>query len=274
MHLLFKFMSIILNSNDTKVNYIKQSGIEKNIANKIQEITRIRQERQVTLTDMFSYTTLINKIGQGNEMYIPVGKSGERGIETEILSGQDVQINSEFMEMLRKAYISGTGVPDVLLNYLHEAEFAKTLELANTRFQGRVVSFQLDYNDQITELYKVIMRHSTTIPENIIDSFSFNFIKPTSSNSTITGELINNHNSFQEWIVGLFFEQSDDDPNAAKINKFKRKVAEEYLPMIDFNRLNEIYKEVVLESIKDELSKSDENEENDNTGEEENTDEE
>ena len=44
--------------------------------------------------------------------------------------------------------------------------------------------------------------------------------------------------------------------------------------MIDFNRLNEIYKEVVLESIKDELSKSDENEENDNTGEEENTDEE
>lgn len=274
MHLLFKFMSIILNSNDTKVNYIKQSGIEKNIANKIQEITRIRQERQVTLTDMFSYTTLINKIGQGNEMYIPVGKSGERGIETEILSGQDVQINSEFMEMLRKAYISGTGVPDVLLNYLHEAEFAKTLELANTRFQGRVVSFQLDYNDQITELYKVIMRHSTTIPENIIDSFSFNFIKPTSSNSTITGELINNHNSFQEWIVGLFFEQSDDDPNAAKINKFKRKVAEEYLPMIDFNRLNEIYKEVVLESIKDELNKSDENEENDNTGEEENTDEE
>ena len=32
MLLLFKIMSIILNSNDTKVNYIKQSGIDKNLA--------------------------------------------------------------------------------------------------------------------------------------------------------------------------------------------------------------------------------------------------
>ena len=144
MLLLFKMMSIILNSNDTKVNYIKQSGIEKNVMNKVQEIARKRQQRQITLADMFSYTTLINKIGTGSEMYVPVGKSDKRAIETEILSGQDVQLNTELMEMLKKAYISGTGVPDVLMNYLNEADFAKTLELANNRFQGRVVSFQLD----------------------------------------------------------------------------------------------------------------------------------
>ena len=270
MLLLFKFMSIILNSNDTKVNYIKQSGIEKNVANKIQEIARIRQERQVTLTDMFSYTTLVNKVGQGSEMYIPVGKSGERGIETEILSGQEVQINSDFMEMLKKAYISGTGVPDVLLNYLHEAEFAKTLELANNRFTGRVVSFQLDYNVQITELYKTIMRYSTTIPENIIESFSFNFIQPKSGNANITGELINNHNAFQEWAVNLFFGQDNQDETMmTRINDFKKKVAKEFLPMLDFAKLEEIYDEVKLNGVSDDLksdSEGDENNGGDNGG--------
>ena len=116
MLLLFKMMSILLNSNDQKINYIKQSNIEKNVANKINEIARKKQARQITLADMFSYTTLINKIGNGNETYIPVGKSDVRGIETEILAGQEVQINTDFMEMLKKGYICGTGVPDVLMN--------------------------------------------------------------------------------------------------------------------------------------------------------------
>ena len=98
MLLLFKIMSIILNSNDTKVNYIKQSGIEANVANKIQEIAREKQKRQITMADMFSYTTLVNKIGQGTEMYLPVGKSNERGIETQILSGQDVQLNNQLID--------------------------------------------------------------------------------------------------------------------------------------------------------------------------------
>ena len=123
MLLLFKIMSIILHSNDTKVNYIKQSGIDKNVANKVQEIARIRQSRQINITDLFSYTTLINKVGNGSEMYIPTGRSGERPIETEILSGQEVQLNSDLLEMLKNAYILGTGVPAAIVNYLQEADW-------------------------------------------------------------------------------------------------------------------------------------------------------
>lgn len=122
MLLLFKIMSIILNSNDTKVNYIKQSGIDKNLANKVQEIARIKQSRQINITDLFSYTTLINKVGNGSELYIPTGRSGERPIETEILAGQDVQLNTELLEMLKNAYILGTGVPAAIVNYMNEAD--------------------------------------------------------------------------------------------------------------------------------------------------------
>ena len=121
-------MSIILYSNDTKVNYIKQSGIDKNVANKVQEIARIRQSRQINITDLFSYTTLINKVGSGSEMYIPTGRSGERPIETEILSGQDIPLNTELLEMLKNAYILATGVPAAIINYLNEADFAKVIE--------------------------------------------------------------------------------------------------------------------------------------------------
>lgn len=255
MLLLFKMMTIILNSNDTKVNYIKQSGIEKNIMNKVQEIARKKQSRQITLTDMFSYTTLINKIGQGSEMYVPVGRSDKRAIETEILAGQDVQLNTDLMEMLKKAYISGTGVPDVLLNYLHEADFAKTLELANNRFQGRVISFQLDFNEQISTLYRQILKYSTTIPEEVINTVEFNFVQAKYGNSNITNDLLNNHNAIQDFLVQLYYGQEgvDDPKNAGSIMRFKRSLAKDRLSMLNFNELDDLFKKAQVEGTSDQL---------------------
>lgn len=256
MLLLFKMMSIILNSNDMKVNYIRQSGIEKNVMNKIQEIARKKQQRQINMADMFSYTTLINKIGQGSEMYVPVGKSNERGIETEILSGQDIQLNSDLLEMLKKAYISGTGVPDVLMNYLNEADFAKTLELANTRFHSRVVSFQLDYNEQITTLYRRILKYTTTIDETVIDSLQFNFIQPEFSNSNITNELLNDHNSLQDFLVLLYYGQDglDNPENSSKVKKFKKALAQQRLSMLNFSELDALFRQANIDGTEETLN--------------------
>lgn len=251
MLLLFKMFSIIQNSNDTKINYIRQSGIEKNVINKIQEIARKNQQRQLNIPDMFTYTTMINKIGQGSQMYIPVGKTNERGIETEILQGQDVPLNTDLMEMLKKAYITGTGVPDVLMNYFNEADFAKTLELANNRFQGRVVSFQLDYNTQITYLYRQIAKYSTTIPWEIIESMEFNFIQPKSSNANITNDLLNNHNSLAEFLVSLY-NNTDGLPPA--VQNFKMKLAKERLPMLPWDEIDAMWNDSKLIGTGEELN--------------------
>lgn len=255
MLLLFKILSIVTNSNDTKVNYIRQSGIDKNVANKIQDIARKKQERKITMADMFSYTTLINKIGQGNEMYIPTGKGNERGIETEILAGQDVQINGDLMDMLKKAYVSGTGVPDVLLNYYNEADFAKTLELANNRFQGRVISFQLDYNEQITNLYRTICRYATNIPEEVINTLHFNFVQPKSANSNITNDLLNNFNTLAQFLTELYYGQNaqDDAGKEAQIMVFKKELAKDRLAMLNFDHIEEIFKNANIQGKGDSM---------------------
>lgn len=257
MLLLFKIMSIILNSNDTKVNYLKQSGIDKNIANKVQEIARIKQSRQINITDLFSYTTLINKVGNGQEMYIPTGRSGERPIETEILSGQDVPLNSELLEMLKNAYILGTGVPAAIVNYLNEADFAKVIEQNNTKFLGRVVNYQLDFNSSITELYKKIMRWSTNIPENVIENFEFILQAPKTTAINTKSELIGQFNGVVDFLVGLLYDdpaQSVTPDLGNEIREFKKIFARDQLPMIDFDQVEEmmekakiVYKEKKLQ---------------------------
>lgn len=243
MLLLFKIMSIILNSNDTKVNYLKQSGIDKNIANKVQEIARIKQSRQINITDLFSYTTLINKVGNGQEMYIPTGRSGERPIETEILSGQDVPLNSELLEMLKNAYILGTGVPAAIVNYLNEADFAKVIEQNNTKFLGRVVNYQLDFNSSITELYKKIMRWSTNIPENVIENFEFILQAPKTTAINTKSEIIGQFNGVVDFLVGLLYDdpaQSVTPDLGNEIREFKKIFARDQLPMIDFDQVEEM----------------------------------
>jgi hypothetical protein len=242
-------MSIILYSNDQRVNYVRNSGIDKNLANQIQEIARIKQQRQINITDLFSYTTLINKVGNGTEQYIPVGASGERPIETEILSGQDVPLNNELMEMLKNAYILATGVPAAIVNYMNEADYAKTIEQNNSKFNGRVVNYQLDLNPCITNMYKMIMRNSSELPDNVIDGFNFILDPPKTVNVNTKAELLNNFQTNAEFLTQLFYEDPSQsmDPNLQlKIREFRKLLVKDMLPMFNLEELEEMVKEANL----------------------------
>lgn len=250
MILLFKIMSIIMYSNDQKINYIKQSGLDKNLANRVQEIARLQQSRQINISDLFSYTTLINKVGNGNAVYMPTGRSGERPIETEILSGQDVQLNNDLLEMLKNAYITGTGVPAAILNYLNEADYAKTVEQNHSKFNARVVNYQLDFNPSITDMYKRIMRWSTNIGEEKISNFNFTLTQPRSATANAKAELISQFNTMTEFLTGLLYPdpsqaESPDNLNA-EIREFKKLYAREQLPMINFDDIEEMINKAAL----------------------------
>ena len=241
MLLLFKIMSIIMNSNDMKVNYIKSSGIDKNLVNKVQEIARIKQSRQINMFDLFNYTTLINKVGNGSEMYIPTGRSGERPIETEILSGQDVQMNTELLENLKNSYILGTGVPAAIINYMNEADFAKVIEQNNTKFNGRIVNYQLDFNSSITEWYKKIMRWSTQIPETLIENFLFILQPPKTTASTAKSEAISSFQQYADFVVQLMYgDNSDGEVSPKEIEEFKKLLADDQLPMLNIQNIEKI----------------------------------
>ena len=254
MLLLFKMMSIILNSNDQKVNYVKTSGIDKDVASKVQQLIRTKQSRQVNMYDLFNYTTLVNKIGMGNEMYVPTGRSGERPVETEILSGQDVQLNTDLMENLKNSYILGTGVPAALINYLNEADFAKVVEQNNTKFNGRVVNYQLDFNASITKWYQKIMSWSTHIPDNLIENFQFTLQPPKTSQSTAKSEAIQSYQSYSDFVVQLIYgDNADGSIDVNEIQHFKKLLADDQLPLLNLQELEKMRDKAKLKATEDKL---------------------
>ena len=204
--------------------------------------------------DLFNYTTLINKVGNGNEMYLPTGRNNERPIETEILQGQDVQLNNDLMEMLKNAYVLSTGVPQAIINYLSEAEFAKVVEQNHAKFTARVVNYQLDYNPAITNLYKKIMKWSTNIPDEVVDQFEFVLQPPKTSVTNAKTETIQAFSQLCDFAISLLFEDeqiSSDQNRVEKIRYFKKSFARKQLPMLNMDDMEELLKDSLLEYEED-----------------------
>jgi len=265
--LIFKMISIISSSNDTKVYYVKQSGIDANVVNKIQDVARSIKEKQVNFMDLLNYNSMISKIGQGKSIFMPIGRSGERGIDFDVIAGQDIQLNSELMDMLRTGYINATGVPSVLMNYINEADYAKTLVMANAKFVGRVVNQQLDFNDAITDLYKKLIKYSTDIPSDLVNEFEFILAAPKSLNNMNMADLINNSEQTLTFMIKAYTGENADQTD--NLNRLKdilyRRFAKELLPMMPWATADKIFEEAQVELQQQALKAKDESEKGNET---------
>lgn len=257
--LIFKVMTILTKSTDHTVNYIRRSGIDKNLWNDVQDIIRRKQRRRITLNDIFSYTNVINKAGAGSEEFIGMTKSGEKPIESEIISGQDVQLDTPLMERVRSDMILGTDVPSAIMNFLNEADFAKSIETANTKMNAKVMSCQIDINNGCTDWYKKLARFSTNIPKQVIDTIVFALQEPKGSANIATQELINNYQTLQEFLLKLFAGENVSENEEERRKQFLRDLADMFLPGIPLQKIEEIWeRSAIVNAEKNLVSNGDE----------------
>lgn len=241
----------IANSSDTRNIFIRSSGIDKNTRSKVEEVARRFQQRRINVTDLWNYTGLLNKLSYGNDVYYPTGTSGEQPLTTEIVQGQDVNMQTDVMEMLRKSYILATGVPSAIINYLNELEFSRQGEMANAKFIALVISLQIDLSRDITEAYKAIMRYSTEIPEDWIDCFKFSFPKPKMQNEqTIQQKMDTCKQQLEFYISYLFGTNYEQNPSlVGKVREFSIAFIIQKFPELDMENIVQISKDIEIKFV-------------------------
>ena len=264
--LIFNILTHLSKSTDTKIYYVKNSGIDKDVVGKTMEVARDIKSKQINFADLLNYGTIMSKVGTGKEIFMPIGKSGEKGIEFDILSGQQVDMQNDFLEMLNRSYINGTGVPSVIMNYINEADYAKTLVMANAKFLGRVLSYQMDFNESITEFYKKILRHTTELPDEVIEEFEYSFTPPKTLNNMNISDITSYTENIMEFLsnitIGQEGEMQDDIGNVKDI--LKRKLAKEIAPMLPWDKVDTMFEEALLEAKKMQIEKNASEEPEDN----------
>lgn len=247
-----------LNNNTTRIHYVKSSGLNKDYASQVQRTMRKFQSRRITIDDIYSYSGVLNKVGGMGEMVLPAGRNDYKALETDTIEAVNNPIDVEFLEQQRRQAISGTGVPNLLvINAIDEVDFAKTLEMANTRFLSTVSSYKIDFNRSLTKFYQHLLKWETDLDDDIIQSFRFQFNAIKQPELNITADMIQNFNAMVEMVGAIYFkkvelEDKDGNPTAKQMN-LRKELAKEYLPQLDFDRLDEIVKRVNLLSTDDQL---------------------
>lgn len=259
--LVFNMITYLTKSQDTIVTYVKTSGIDKNVVNKTMDVARQWKAKQIGIGDLMDYSSIYSKIGTGRDLFIPEGESGERGLSWDVIQGQDVDMQNEMMEQLKQAFINGTGVPSVIMNYINEADFAKTLVMANAKHLRRVMMYQDNFNEDITNMYQKILCYCTDIELEDIANFKYTLQRPKTLPNNNLVDLLGYGDQILDFVEKSEFGQFTEETPELNTTKdmFRREFSRKVLPMLPWELIDEIMEQVKLDVVKDTLKKSNTN---------------
>jgi hypothetical protein len=182
------FMRNSIRRPERLVWYI-DTGMDNDGNNAVQNVIRTIKQREVKFSNLRDITTTINQIGEFHDFYIPT-YNGERPVEVETLNmGAAAEVDSPFLEYLRKAIIGGMGVPAAFVGYSEEVAFARSLTMDNGRLLRRVVRLQKHYGKASTKLIQTLYRNEYLSLEEIYSGLKDDDIdKPTGKNKEKTAE--------------------------------------------------------------------------------------
>ena len=256
--LVFNMITYLTKSQDTIVTYVKTSGIDKNMINKTMDVARQWKSKQIGIGDLMDYSSIYSKIGTGRDLFIPEGESGERGLSWDVIQGQDINMQNELMEQLKEAFINGTGVPSVIMNYINEADFAKTLVMANAKHLRRVMMYQDNFSEDLTHMYQKMLCYCTDIELEDIANFRYTLQRPKTLPNNNLVDMISYGDQILDFleksIFGQFGEETED-LNKSK-DMFRKEMSKRVLPMLPWEVVDEIMEQVELDLIKNNVKKA------------------
>ena len=247
MYMFLKLYSILyqINNSQVRVYNLRMSGMDTDYQKMVNETMRKFAARRVTVNDIFNYRSSMTKVSGGSELIMPMGAGDVAPISIDSIPAAEAPINNELLEQLKNESINATPVPSLMVQTGGESqiEFAKETELANTRFNTMISSFKLDFNNDITKLYRRILRWETDIDPLILKDLKYVLRMPTAKTLNVTVEMINNFNALIDVALPIFLKddevQKDDKPTETA-RQFKKLLLHEYIPQIDIDHFEEL----------------------------------
>lgn len=264
MYMFLKLYSLLfqINNSHVRVYNLHMSGIDKDYKQFVQETMRKFAARRVTVNDIFNYRSSMNKVSGGSELIMPMGAGDVAPITFENIPAAEAPINNELLETLKNEAINSTPVPSLMVQTggQSEIEFAKETELANTRFNTLISSCKIDFNKDITQLYRLILRWETDIPVEILHNLKYVLRMPMAKQLNVTSEMINNFNALAETATAIFLtanenKGADGEAGTSDIaREFKKLLLGEYIPQLDPDHFDELADEARKKATESKLN--------------------
>lgn len=250
MYMFLKLYSILyqINNSQIRVYNLRMSGIDKNYKQFVQDTMRKFAARRVTANDIFNYRSSMTKVSGGSELVMPLGPGDKAPISVESIPQAEAPINNDLLEASKNESINASPVPSALVQgAMSELDFAKEVELANTRMASFVSSLKIDMNPDITRLYRIVLRWETDIDPSELRHMRFAFRMATAKQLSVTSEMLNNFNALFDLASQTYLTKEEqkeaeegNEDDGGVLREYKKLLIAEYLGSVESDRLEQL----------------------------------
>lgn len=252
MYMFLKLYSLLyqINNSQVRIYNLRTSGMDKDYRKFVQETIRKFAARRITANDIFNYRSSMTKVSGGSEMVMYLGPGDKAPVEVNTVPAAESPIATEFLDSLKNEAIHSLVVPTAMIQTsMTEMEFAKEVELSNTRMNSASSSYKSELNPSVTLLYRRILRWETDIDPNVIATMTFSFRMNYAKELSVTSDMITNFAAVRDLAVQTFLttmEQKPDGDNAPDglqntlIREYNKLLMQEYFPSLDVDRLEQL----------------------------------
>ena len=237
--------------------FVVETGLSNDLEGIIQDFVREIKSKEVTMSDLNSIDTILNNIGQFADYFIP-SIDGQRAIDIDVTPGQQIDMDNDLMEYLKKAMISGMGIPASFLSYADEMEFARSVSMMNGMFLRMIVGYQKSLGDAFSETYRTLYKNeygniaANTEDENKSIIFDYDLIEavfpcPATLNMTNLNEQIGSSQTVVEYVLNTLIGTSDQ--NEDKRDYLTKEVTKDIMTNIDWAHYEEMLDRYKVEKV-------------------------
>ncbi len=227
-------IGLLTRGQDKRIYYVKQT-VETNVHKTLMNVINQLQRGNFGIRQLESINNILGIIGRFNEHVVPVGPSGDSPVNFEVMPGQDIKTNDEFLAGLEEQSIDPTGVPLELVNALKSLDYAIHYTMSNVKF------LKLVYKDQtiVEDAASILITEIYNSEFNKNDELRVNLPAPTFLSMTNGSQLIENAKAYINAIVEVEMATEDDEVRAGVTRKLLRHFLPNHIDIESFDKIKE-----------------------------------
>ena len=253
--MLANILTNVTRGSDRNIHYVK-TGLTTDIEGHVNAAIRAIKQGQIRYSDIGTINEIFNIVGSGVDVFMPVSTDGERPIETETISGQQVDMNNDFLQSMLKSIIQSFGVPSSVIDDFENIEFAKTIAMSNLDMAKAALDAQNEINPVLTKLVRLLITYE--LPDYAeVDEVYVKLTPPSVILFEMNKDRVDATSQMAEVLANLMFTANENETDGEKLQRlFKLKYIEKNMPNLDWDAIYELGKEVTM-LAKSEILKND-----------------
>lgn len=226
-------IALLTRGYDKRLYHVKQT-IDTNITSVLLNVINQIKRSNFNLRQIENMNNIMNVTGRFNDLVIPQNANGESPVSFEIMPGQNVEVKTEFMNMLEEMAVNQTGVSLEMVNSRYQESTATHLTMSNARFLIKVYARQKLYEPILSAIYTKLYQYEY----NTNSIVKVELPPPIMLNFTNTSQILSMSQELIQNIVQMKFGTSQNEQEKLAFTSLLMEYYyDSFLPMDKINAM-------------------------------------